>query len=191
MDFNGIRNRNRRFFSIGKEHHFAGMGQQNFCFMQCILPFTQNRCNFSAIEKRIADCAIADALPFHLFQSGNLRRKPGASRCQDHSAGFKFFFSRLHYKAGKIVVHSQTDYFAFHKFYAQPFCTGNTVCFQLRSADRLCQAVIILNPLRFCQRSAAAGNNRYISAGAFCIQGGGNTGRPAANNQNIHNDSFF
>ena len=154
--------------------------------MQCVFPFPQDRYGFAPIEKGIADGAIADAFSFQLPQPRDLRCQPGAAGCKDDRFSFKTFFRRLHYKACKIIVHGKSHNFPLNKFHAQTFGPCNAVGFQLRAGYRLCQPVVVFNFFRFRQSPAATGDYRNIRPGALSVQRGGNAGRAAADNDNIH-----
>ena len=51
--------------------------------------------------KSIAYCTVADSFSFKFLHSRDLRRSSFASRCQDHTAGFKIAFRCFHLKGIK------------------------------------------------------------------------------------------
>ena len=62
---------------------------------------SKNRHIFSAVEKSIAYCTVADSFSFKFLHSRDLRRSSFASRCQDHTAGFKIAFGCFYLKGIK------------------------------------------------------------------------------------------
>ena len=70
-------------------------------FMKGKIAVSKNRHIFSAVEKSIAYCTVADSFSFKFLHSRDLRRSSFASRCQDHTAGFKIAFRCFHLKGIK------------------------------------------------------------------------------------------
>ena len=143
--------------------------------MQCICAVSEH-CNiFSAIEKRIADCTVADAFSLEFFDAGDIHT---FSR-RDYNGGGDKVILRARY--GVITVPTERKNLFSEYIRPQLLCLLNAAFYKLCTGNCSC-AEIILYLFRLFQRSAVLADN---GAGALYIERRRQSGRTAADNSYI------
>ena len=124
-------------------------------------------CNiFSAIEKRIADCAVADAFSLEFFYAGNGNTFPRRAGCDYNGRGDEVIF-----RARYSVIAVPTERKNLFSEYIRPqlFCLLNALLYKLCTGN-CSRAEIILYLFRFFQRSAVLADNGAGEPGALYIE---------------------
>ena len=134
--------------------------------MQCICAVSEH-CNiFSAIEKRIADRAVADAFSLEFFDAGDIytfSRRAG----RDYNGGADKVILRARY--GVIAVPTERKNLFSEYIRPQLFCLLDAAFYKLCTGN-CSRAEIILYLFRFFQRSAVLADNGAGEPGALYIE---------------------
>ena len=150
--------------------------------MQGVLAAAQHRHVLSTVEKGVAGCAPAYAVPFQPGQPRDAGHCAGSAGCQNHRV-CRVRACQCFY--GQTVGPCQPHGFGLHELHPQPPGVLDATAFQLRPGDRLGEAVIIFDLFGACQRPGALGQHGGLHPGAHGVQSGGHPRWAGTYNNNV------
>ena len=178
-----VRQIRRGLAAIGQQRNGLRHRQQHPCFLERILTLTEHGNVLAAIEKRVTDGAVADAAALKCGYALDFRHRTRRTGCQNDRIRVKHAVRSLNREALRRILN--TGYLGLPQNRTQTFSLLLSALEQLCPGNRLNKAEIILDLVRFDQRTAVLIQNGCLHAGAYRVNRSTQSRRSATNDNHI------
>ena len=173
----------RRLAAVRQQRNRPCHRQQHSRFLERILTLTEHGNVLAAIEKRVTDGAVADAAALKCGYALDFRHCTRRTGCQNDRICVKHAVRSLNREALRRILN--TGYLGLPQNCTQTFGLLLSTLEQLCTGNRLNKAEIILDLVRFGQRTTVLIQNGCLHAGAYRVNRSTQSRRSTANDNNV------
>ena len=178
-----VRQIRRSLAAVRQQRNGLCHRQQHPRFLERILTLTEHGNVLAAIEKRIADRTVTDAAALKCSYALDFRHRTRRTGCQNDRIRVKHAVRSLNRKALRRILN--TGHLGLPQNCTQTFGLLLSALEQLCAGNRLNKAEIILNLVRFGQRTTVLIQNGCLHAGAYRVNRSTQSRRSTANDNNV------